>query len=32
VLFYGKPGGTIITPEEVQEKILQLFNHQPYLA
>jgi len=32
VLFYGKPGGTIITPEEVQEKILQLFNHQPHLA
>jgi 2-oxoglutarate ferredoxin oxidoreductase subunit alpha len=32
VLFYGRPGGTIITPEEVQEKILQLFNHQPYLA
>lgn len=32
VLFYGKPGGSIITPEEVREKILQLFNHQPYLA
>jgi len=32
VLFYGRPGGTIITPEEVQEKILQLFNHQPHLA
>lgn len=32
VLFYGRPGGTIITPEEIQEKILQLFNHQPHLV
>lgn len=32
VLFYGRTGGAIITPEEVQEKILQLFNHQPHLV
>ncbi len=32
VSFYGRPGGIIITPEEVQEKILRLFKHQPYLA
>ena len=32
VLFYGRPGGIVITPEEVHEKILQLFNHQPHLA
>ncbi|OHE55715.1 MAG: 3-methyl-2-oxobutanoate dehydrogenase subunit VorB [Thermodesulfovibrio sp. RBG_19FT_COMBO_42_12] len=32
VLFYGRPGGVIMTPEEVQEKILQLLNHQPNLA
>jgi 2-oxoglutarate ferredoxin oxidoreductase subunit alpha len=24
VLFYGRPGGAVITPEEVQEKILEL--------
>lgn len=27
VHFYGRPGGAIITPEEVQEKILSLFTH-----
>ncbi len=32
VLFYGRPGGAIMAPEEVQEKILQLLNHQPHLA
>lgn len=32
VLFYGRPGGVVMTPEEVQEKILQLLNHQPHLA
>jgi len=32
VLFYGKPGGAIMTPEEVQEKIQQLINYQPHLA
>jgi len=26
VLFYGRPGGAVITPEEVQEKILELCN------
>ena len=32
VLFYGRPGGSILTPEEVQEEIQQLLNLQPYLA
>ncbi|MEW6215507.1 MAG: 3-methyl-2-oxobutanoate dehydrogenase subunit VorB [Nitrospirota bacterium] len=32
VLFYGRPGGSILTPEEVQEKIQQLLNFQPHLA
>ena len=32
VLFYGRPGGVIMTPEEVQEKILQLLNQQPDFA
>jgi 2-oxoglutarate ferredoxin oxidoreductase subunit alpha len=32
VLFYGRPGGAIITPEEVQEKILQLFSRQPHFV
>jgi len=32
VLFYGRPGGAIITPEEVEEQILQLFNRQPHLV
>ncbi len=32
VLFYGRPGGVIMTPEEVQEEILQLLNHQPHFA
>jgi 2-oxoglutarate ferredoxin oxidoreductase subunit alpha len=32
VLFYGRPGGSILTPEEVQEKIQHLLNHQPHLA
>ncbi len=31
VLFYGRPGGAVITPEEVQEKIAQLFNCRPHL-
>jgi 2-oxoglutarate ferredoxin oxidoreductase subunit alpha len=32
VLFYGRPGGAIVTPEEVQERILQLFNCQPHFV
>jgi 2-oxoglutarate ferredoxin oxidoreductase subunit alpha len=32
VLFYGRPGGSILTSEEVQEKIQQLLNYQPHLA
>ncbi|MBM4136099.1 MAG: 3-methyl-2-oxobutanoate dehydrogenase subunit VorB [Nitrospira sp.] len=32
VLFYGRPGGSIITPEEVEEKIRLVFNYQPYLV
>jgi 2-oxoglutarate ferredoxin oxidoreductase subunit alpha len=32
VFFYGRPGGSIVTPEEVQDKILTLLNHQPYLV
>lgn len=32
VFFYGRPGGSIITPEEVRDKILLLLNHQPYLV
>ncbi|OGW36384.1 MAG: 3-methyl-2-oxobutanoate dehydrogenase subunit VorB [Nitrospirae bacterium RBG_13_39_12] len=32
VLFYGRPGGAIMTPEEVQEKIMQLLNYRPHLA
>lgn len=32
VLFYGRPGGSIITPEEVEEKVRQAFNYQPYLV
>lgn len=30
VFFYGRLGGSIISPEDVQEKILLLFNHKPY--
>ncbi|HYA12505.1 MAG TPA: 3-methyl-2-oxobutanoate dehydrogenase subunit VorB [Thermodesulfovibrionales bacterium] len=32
VLFYGRPGGSILTPEEIQEKILHLLNYQPHLT
>jgi 2-oxoglutarate ferredoxin oxidoreductase subunit alpha len=32
VLFYGRPGGAIITPEEVRENILDLFNCRPRLV
>lgn len=32
VLFYGRAGGAIITPEEIQEKILQLFDRKPHLV
>jgi 2-oxoglutarate ferredoxin oxidoreductase subunit alpha len=32
VLFYGRPGGSILTPEEVQEKIQHLLGYQPHLA
>lgn len=32
VLFYGKPGGSILTPEEVQKNIKQLMDSQPHLA
>ena len=28
VLFYGKPGGSILTPEEVQKNITQLLHYQ----
>jgi 2-oxoglutarate ferredoxin oxidoreductase subunit alpha len=31
VLFYGRAGGAIITPEEVEEKIQQLLSYQPHL-
>jgi len=31
-LFYGRPGGSILTPEEVQEKIQHLLGYQPHLA
>ncbi|MEW6001268.1 MAG: 3-methyl-2-oxobutanoate dehydrogenase subunit VorB [Nitrospirota bacterium] len=30
VLFYGRPGGVIMTPEEVQGQILRLLNYQPH--
>jgi 2-oxoglutarate ferredoxin oxidoreductase subunit alpha len=32
VLFYGKPGGSIITPEEVEEKVFQVAKYQPHAA
>jgi 2-oxoglutarate ferredoxin oxidoreductase subunit alpha len=32
VLFYGRPGGAIITPEEVRENILHLFDCSPHLV
>ncbi len=32
VLFYGRPGGAIITPQEIHEKILQLFEGKPQFA
>jgi 2-oxoglutarate ferredoxin oxidoreductase subunit alpha len=32
VLFYGRSGGAIITPEEVEQTILQLINHRTILA
>lgn len=32
VLFYGRPGGALMTPEEVQEKILQALNHKHHLV
>jgi len=32
VLFYGRPGGSIITPEETETKILHSMNYQPCLA
>jgi len=32
VLFYGRPGGAVITPEEVEQKIIQLINHRNYFV
>jgi 2-oxoglutarate ferredoxin oxidoreductase subunit alpha len=29
VLFYGRPGGAILTPEEVRENVLQALRHHP---
>jgi 2-oxoglutarate/2-oxoacid ferredoxin oxidoreductase subunit alpha len=29
VLFYGRPGGAILTPEEVRENVLQALGHHP---
>jgi 2-oxoglutarate ferredoxin oxidoreductase subunit alpha len=29
VFFYGRPGGAMLTPEEVQERIMQHFRRQP---
>jgi 2-oxoglutarate ferredoxin oxidoreductase subunit alpha len=29
VLFYGRPGGAILTPEEVRENVLQALQHHP---
>jgi 2-oxoglutarate ferredoxin oxidoreductase subunit alpha len=29
VFFYGRPGGAMLTPEEVQERIMQYFRRQP---
>jgi 2-oxoglutarate/2-oxoacid ferredoxin oxidoreductase subunit alpha len=29
VLFYGRPGGAILTPEEVQENVLQALRYHP---
>ena len=31
VSFYGRPGGSIITPEEIEEKVLHSINHHPCL-
>jgi 2-oxoglutarate ferredoxin oxidoreductase subunit alpha len=28
VLFYGRPGGAVISPDEVQEQILEVYNHR----
>jgi 2-oxoglutarate ferredoxin oxidoreductase subunit alpha len=32
VFFYGRPGGSLITPEEIEEAIPQLFKHQYHLV
>ncbi len=32
VMFYGRPGGSIITPEHVEEKILQMVKYQPQVV
>jgi 2-oxoglutarate/2-oxoacid ferredoxin oxidoreductase subunit alpha len=32
VSFYGRPGGSIITPEETEEKILHIMDYQPCLV
>ena len=32
VLFYGKPGGSLITPEEVQERILEILHYRTHLS
>jgi 2-oxoglutarate ferredoxin oxidoreductase subunit alpha len=31
VLFYGRPGGSVITPEEMESEILRLVDRRPYL-
>jgi len=31
-LFYGRTGGSIITPEEVEQQIVQLLEAQPQLV
>lgn len=32
VLFYGRPGGSVVTPEEIQDKILEVLNNQPHMV
>ena len=32
VSFHGRTGGAIMTPEDVEEKVLHLMNHQPHLV
>ena len=32
VSFHGRTGGAIVTPEEVEEKVLHLMSHQQHLV